>query len=498
ISEKPIELIADLDPSLPAVLLGDSTRLRQILINILGNAVKFTEKGFIRFSVSWEECPGDCVILSFRVEDSGLGIRGSDLGRLFVDFERLAGQGVEGTGLGLSIAKSLCRAMGGDIAAESVLGKGSVFTATVRQQIEDRYPMGEVWSGAPDRPEIHRPPFLAPAADILVVDDLPSNLLVAEGLLGPYGAMVTACRGGREAVEMASSRPFDLVFMDHMMPDLDGVAATAAIRAIPGCEGLPIVALTANAVAGMKEMFLRNGFSDFLPKPIAIASLAGIMDKWIPAAKRVVPSRPTAQAGPAEDVSLPEIEGLDAKAGLAMAGGSPGRFRRLLGMFCRDAMARLALLGQAGASGRHDGLAVQAHALKGSLASIGAARLAEEAACLEAAALAGDWPPRERLAAFRAALETLARRVEAALAGPGDAEGYAGLAGLLARLGEALACEDLDAIELAMGELGGLALCGPSSDLFLGISELVLRSEFLEAAGVVRKALDCTSLGGGE
>ncbi|MDR1309227.1 MAG: transporter substrate-binding domain-containing protein [Deltaproteobacteria bacterium] len=414
---KPVELQTALDPSLPSVLVGDATRIREILLNLLSNAVKYTPKGFIRFTVSWEEMPEGKALLAMGVADSGIGIREADLPYLFGDFARLeekANRGIEGTGLGLNITLSLCRAMGGDVKVESEHGRGSVFTATVIQVIGDRRPIDHAGLKAPLRPEGQRVPFTVPGAEILVVDDIPSNLLVAEGLLAPYQASITTCSGGREAVSLARSRDFDLVFMDHMMPGLDGLEATAAIRGLGGRGGMPIVALTANAVSGMREMFLKNGFSDFLSKPIECARLAAIMERWVPAHKR----GPAPEGGPAaplaEARATPDIEGLDTRAGLALAGGDEGRYLSLLEMFCRDARGRLQELAMEPEGATLLGFASQAHALKGALASIGAGDLALAASGLEEAGRAGDLAAVGRdLATFRICLESLVVRARA-------------------------------------------------------------------------------------
>jgi CheY-like chemotaxis protein len=155
--------------------------------------------------------------------------------------------------------------------------------------MDDWRRMGDLADTAVKREEAQRNTFIAPEADILVVDDFPSNLLVARGQLARYRARVSTCLNGREAVELVKKRAFDLVLMDHMMPEMDGVAATRAIRAIDDerCRSIPIIALTANAVSGMKEMFLANGFNDFLAKPAEVADLDAVLKKWIPAGKRL-------------------------------------------------------------------------------------------------------------------------------------------------------------------------------------------------------------------
>jgi signal transduction histidine kinase/CheY-like chemotaxis protein len=289
--EKNLALPTDISPDIPRSMVGDAGRIRQILLNLLSNAVKYTDEGFVKLSAFATPCAGDKVRLTFVVEDSGVGILQEDMPKLFREFTRIGEKrriDTEGTGLGLSIARSLCRAMGGDIAVRSEYGRGSVFTAELTQAVHDRQPMGAVTRAAAKRAERQRAGFIAPEAELLVVDDLPANLLVAEGLLAPYRVRVTTCANGGEAVDLVRARPFDLVLMDHMMPVMDGVEATRVVREQDEerCRIVPIIALTANAVSGMREMFLANGFNDFLSKPIDVLELDAVLARWIPAGKR--------------------------------------------------------------------------------------------------------------------------------------------------------------------------------------------------------------------
>jgi HPt (histidine-containing phosphotransfer) domain-containing protein len=304
--------------------------------------------------------------------------------------------------------------------------------------------------------------------------------------------------------------------MDHMMPEMDGLEATAIIRAMDGRGDMPIIALTANAVSGMKTMFLQNGFNDFLPKPIETAKLDALLQKWLPAGKR----RRAPEAGPppesdradergqarddaapafTEAVQLPEIEGLDARAGLAQIGGKPGRYLNLLETFCQDARARLPLLAKAPEEAERKTFTTQVHALKGALASIGAADLATIAARLEEAARNGELSAiGDSLHTFRKTLTMLLERLEAALAfarpEDGREDGAKGQAGqpegeLLTLLRDALEQEDIDAVDKALEGLKALPLTPKMRDAVFGISELVLRSEFRQAADIAEAVL---------
>jgi signal transduction histidine kinase/CheY-like chemotaxis protein len=300
--EKSLEFKVDIDNSLPHLLLGDEIRVRQILLNLLSNAAKYTKEGFIKFKVSGEITGKETININFSVSDSGIGIKEEDLKNIFGNFVRFdadKNKNVEGTGLGLAISYSLAKLMGGDISATSVYGKGSTFTAVLPQKILDARPIAKNIS-AYENPSADQSDsavsFIAPDARILIVDDIPINILVAEGLLAPYRLQIDSCTSGEEAVLLAEKNHYDLILMDHLMPGMNGVEAVAGIRATEekrrGKEQsspnrVPIAALTADAIVGMKEMFLENGFDDYLSKPIEISTMNAIIKKWIPREKQI-------------------------------------------------------------------------------------------------------------------------------------------------------------------------------------------------------------------
>ncbi|MDR2552659.1 MAG: response regulator [Treponema sp.] len=519
IAGKPVLFTVDAAASIPAVLVGDELRIRQILLNLLSNAAKYTDTGHIRLMVNASARPAEIrdappgVILNFTVEDTGRGIRGEDMPGLFGSFVRFdmeRNRHIEGTGLGLSITRSLCRAMGGDVAVKSEYGRGSVFTAFLFQEVLDNAPYAAVefpekkgvllyekraeyalslgrsleslgipvesavdredffsrlgnspfvfiaaslygnaaaqirakgvkpvlltgpdeGSAFRDTPVLAIPAhaasiarilagraagteeasgFKAPGARILIVDDLPVNLTVAEGLMDPYGMRIDTCLSGAGAIEKAKANTYDLVFMDHMMPGMDGIEAAAGIRSLGREYGdLPIIALTANAVSGMKEMFLSKGFNDFLSKPIEISRLDGILRKWVPRSKQENPPADTEaaaaaapkRAGRGEDRAadplpgvggvLASIPGIDTAQGLALTGGSAAAYRKVLAIFTKDAEDRLPLLGSAPPPEGLKSFVTQVHALKSAAASIGAAGISAQAAKLEEAGAAAD------------------------------------------------------------------------------------------------------------
>ena len=291
--EKTVDFLTEIDESIPSFMIGDAARIRQILLNLLSNAVKYTKNnGFVKFSARWQRESDKTAALTFAIEDNGIGIKAEDMKKLFDMFSRLdleRNSGIEGTGLGLSIARSLSRAMRGDITVTSKYGKGSTFTVTLPQIIADDKPIGVLSEKMHEYDETCNARFTAPDFRILIVDDVEINLMVAEGLLSSYEMTADTCLSGKEALSLVQEKNYDLVLMDHMMPGMDGIETMAAIRALGGrFEKLPIIALTANAMSGMREVFLENGFDDFLSKPIEISKLDKLIEQWVPEDKRIV------------------------------------------------------------------------------------------------------------------------------------------------------------------------------------------------------------------
>ncbi len=281
LEKKGLKFGCSFDDRLPKVVLGDQARIRQILTNILNNAYKYTEKGSVQFSVTLD-AQGELV---FTVCDTGIGIRAEALPRLFKAFEQLdlvRNKSVTGTGLGLAITKRLCDLMDGRVAVESEYGRGSCFTICIPLEIGAEADLGA-------EPGADIPQFEAPEARVLLVDDIEINLEVTAYLLSSYSIEPETASGGYEAIEKCRQSRYDLIFMDHMMPDLDGIEAAKAIRAMGGAWGdVPIVALTADAVSGARERFLKNGFDGFLSKPMEIDALAECLLRLLPKEKIVI------------------------------------------------------------------------------------------------------------------------------------------------------------------------------------------------------------------
>ena len=285
IGEKPIEFNVKIDPLLPSVLYGDDLRIRQILNNMLSNAFKYTNEGNVTLDISCK-IEGDEALLVIIVSDSGMGIMEDDLPRIFDKYNKLGNaqtRYIEGTGLGLSITKELVKMMNGDITVDSVYGKGSTFTASIRQKMIDPTPIGKIKSEAFSNFDFREEKQSAEIDSMnqksyegcrfLVVDDVEINLFVAREMLLPYDAVVDCVESGQEAIDLISNgdAQYDIIFMDHMMPGIDGIEATRIIHEEIDSDyarNIPIVALTANVLVGNEEKFLDSGFRAFLPKPI--------------------------------------------------------------------------------------------------------------------------------------------------------------------------------------------------------------------------------------
>ena len=300
--EKSLEFHIDVDESLPDNLCGDEVRVRQILINLLTNAVKYTDQGCVRLTVrgEWED---DGLLLHADVRDTGIGIRDEDMEELFTRFHRLDiehNSTVEGTGLGLAITQRLVGIMGGTITVKSIYGEGSVFSVTIPQKVVSDEPMGDLSRRFTEHAEEARPSrpsreyFHAPSARILIVDDTQMNLKVAVRLLKATQMQIDTAPGGAESVEMAKAVRYDLILMDQRMPVMNGTEALHRIRMDP--EGasfdVPVICLTADAVIGARERYLAEGFTDYITKPIDSRMLAKMIVKYLPHEKvEAVPDR---------------------------------------------------------------------------------------------------------------------------------------------------------------------------------------------------------------
>lgn len=485
IGKKPVELLYDIDKELPMKLYGDSLRLRQIIINIVNNAVKFTEEGYVKLTLRVEDEDEEDMRLVFSVKDTGQGIREEDIGRLFDSFQQVdtkKNHYKEGTGLGLAISKQLVELMGGGIQVESEYGKGSEFIFTVYQkrrsekkaavlkereelpvvggklkdfyvkdalikltadyglsyldydeakaqgkqvdflftdqgdlvgELEEELKIGQTSPCLIQNPMlgnswntktamINKPlyslnfcqainheiseseergedalNFVAEDARILIVDDNEMNLKVAKGLLEPLKMHIDTAENGRKALEMICSNTYDLVFMDHMMPVMDGIEATEKLRKMEGdyYQKLPVIALTANAIVDARDGFLKAGMNDFVAKPIKMKEICKKLRKWLP--KELITEREETVQSQVLEGDLPQIEGLDVREGI-LNSGTKELFMNLLGDFYKLIELKAVKIEKCLADGMLRDYTIEVHALKNTSRMIGAVELSEE------------------------------------------------------------------------------------------------------------------------
>ena len=503
-----IRFVVNIDCGIPEKLTGDETRIRQILINVLGNAVKYTDKGYVLFTARSEVFDDKHVMIVFEIKDRGIGIKPDDIEKLFDDFTQVdldRNKDIEGTGLGLAITRGLVTLMDGSIGVESKYGHGSTFTITLPQQYttgealasidhpEEKsvlllYERREMYAssimnslenlGVPctlvsdcgalkEKLQSQKFPFLfipyvlysnnreliqssgsgikpviltefgevipdinlntlsmpaycasianilngtsasyryerkgeldnrfsAPGAKVLVVDDIDTNLKVVQGLLMPYDMCVDLCKNGFEAISAIQSKDYDLVFMDHRMPGMDGIETTLHIRnmgkADPYFENVPIVAITANAISGTKEMFMENGFNDFMSKPIDTVLLNTTLEKWIPKDKQ----KKYQPSVPGEPPTVPagfKINGLNDEYGISLLRGNEAMYRKMLGIFYEEWIIKIPEIDAALANNNLPLYTTTVHGAKSASGLLGAEDLSKTAAVLEQAGERGD------------------------------------------------------------------------------------------------------------
>ena len=391
-----LELIYDIDQDIPCKLKGDMGRIRQVIINLVNNAIKYTEKGSVRFSVHVRQKNTDKVMLYYEVADTGIGIRKEDQKILFDAFQRVEmdrNRYVEGTGLGLTISQNLVNMMGGVIEVESEYGKGSRFFFTIEQTIIDPTPVSAVnYNGQKDNVTEKEAEclFIAPEAHILLVDDNELNLVVAKELLKPLRMQIDTAENGLQAVKMVRGSQYDLVLMDHMMPVMDGIEAAKAIRALPEdkYQKLPIIALTANAMVDARKEFLKAGMNGFVAKPIDFARICNQLKLWLP--KDLVRDVPKEEAKKllADDLSDREIQPEDPQMGFSFEEGvnhcgSKAALMKTIRIFYRTIDSKADKIEQCLKEGLISDYVVEVHALKSSALLIGAVPLSEAAKELE-------------------------------------------------------------------------------------------------------------------
>ncbi|MDR0863074.1 MAG: response regulator [Oscillospiraceae bacterium] len=402
IGSKPIDFRLHISPELPANIIGDELRIKQVLNNLLSNAFKYTKEGAVDWYIDSRQ-DGDTEWLTFTIKDSGIGIKPEHLSKLFSDYSQvdmMSHRTVEGTGLGLSITKRLAEMMDGKISVKSEYGVGSTFAVTLSQKHVSDVQIGEQvaknlmefrYADSKRRRNTNLVRIKLPYARVLVVDDVPTNLDVARGILKPYGMTVDCVQSGKRAIELirAGEPRYDAIFMDHMMPEMDGIEATRIIREEIDSEyakNVPILALTANVIAGNDQMFLGHGFQAFLSKPIDIIAMDNAIRQWVRDKSREKDLQLEVQEP--EDGEAPftvkerHIEGLDYEKGLSMFGGDEESYIEVLKSYSKNTPSLIEKLAEVTGATLSD-YATTIHGIKSSSRSIGAEEIGALAETLE-------------------------------------------------------------------------------------------------------------------
>ena len=399
-TEKGLEFMLETAPDVPPCLVGDPLRLGQVLLNLCSNAVKFTQAGeVVVITVAQQGAATGRATLRFSVRDTGIGMTPDQLSLLFLPFSQVDASSTRrfaGTGLGLAICRRLVELMGGRIWAESQPGRGSEFSFTIPFPVGQPAPVARL--GPP--PDLQDLKVLIvdgslTGAHVLLVEDNDFNQQVAEELLALIGLRVTKARHGREALDLIGSAPFDAILMDLQMPEMDGYEATTLIRATPGFEALPIIAMTAHALVHERERCFVVGMNDYVTKPINPETLARVLQKWVPPRDRPAQPEPTS-IGAREESPSPVLPGILQEVGLDLVMGRTDLYRSLLALFLKLRANTHSELQVALAQDDFARAGLIAHSMVSAAATIGAMQLSNTALALELALKAGrasEWEP---------------------------------------------------------------------------------------------------------
>ena len=422
---KQLTLVVDVDESLPARLVGDDMRLSQVIMNLLTNAVKYTEQGSVTLSIHSAGREGDSIALFVSVRDTGIGIRQEEMGKLFKSFERIEekrNRSIEGTGLGMAIVNRLLAMMESELKVESVYGEGSVFSFTVQQGVADETPIGNYTQRLLRTTRQRRSGsyLYAPEAAVLVVDDNDMNRKVARSLMKRNGIQPDQASSGYECIERVREKHYDVVLLDHMMPKMDGIETLARLRE----EGLlapdtTVIALTANAVVGARETYLAVGFDDYLSKPIEVSEMEEKLAHCLPPEKVSWRDDGEPENMPASDVleflpegdevlefdAVPEVDAATEKPlqvpealravvsvedGLRYCGGDVALYLDILRTFSEECAEKSAALDQLLSAEDWPAYRILVHSVKSAARTVGANAASAAAAEQEAAAERAD------------------------------------------------------------------------------------------------------------
>ena len=407
LKDKSVKLITEINPNIPRIMIGDELRIRQILINLLNNAVNFTHRGSITLKIVWVSQGDDKGVLEVEVKDTGIGISEENMGKLFKAFGQIdtrKNRNVEGTGLGLAISKNLLELMGGAIWATSTPDYGSTFSFSLPQKVKDSRPSNykndhNIVVRQNDEFKIS---FKAPTARVMIVDDNKVNLLVAFEIMKRFGFEATTIDNGSEALNRIEEHliTYDMIFMDHMMPFMDGVETTMKIRSLDStyAKEIPIIALTANAIKGVEKQFKDAGMNDYLSKPIHVDQLNDILKRWLPLEKQIrvvdgeemkpVPSSKAKTKEQREEDLLFSLKGINIETGIRNCGGNRNVYIQILRTFSSSNLPA-GLESYYEAEDWHN-YEVIAHSAKGACRNIGAEEIADKAYALELAGKKAD------------------------------------------------------------------------------------------------------------
>lgn len=428
LGNKPIEFVMEINPKLPAWLYGDEVRVRQIMNNLLSNAVKYTKEGKITLALDFEPEEENRIQLIASVEDTGIGIKEEDMGKLFESFTRIEeerNRNIEGTGLGLNLTGNLVNLMGGEISVKSTYGKGSCFTVKLGQGIVKNEPIGdfaERYRTFLNTTDEKRYSFTAPDAQILVVDDVDMNLKVVQGLLKETKIKIDTAVSGMECLLRVKEKHYDIILLDHMMPEMNGMETFSRMKQMgdyPNAE-TPVIMLTANAIVGAKEEYRKAGFTDYLTKPVQESELLEMLYRYLPkellceGEKETKEEERETEAGEKEaeaeeneteadegetiraeeeartglTAQLKKLEGLDVDMGLSYCGQDEDFYGAILRDYIQS--GRDIELHAFYEAGDWENYRTKVHALKSTSLTIGAVQLSEAAKALEMAAKSGD------------------------------------------------------------------------------------------------------------
>jgi signal transduction histidine kinase/DNA-binding response OmpR family regulator len=393
---KGLELLLDFDQETPKLLYGDEIRIKQVITNILTNAVKYTEKGSVTFSVKFERVPDapDSVLLCVAVKDTGIGIKPEDMEKLFSKFERIEekrNRNVEGTGLGMTITLNLLEKMGSSLQVESTYGVGSTFSFKLRQRVNKWEPLGDYKASYQELLKGHkkyREKFTAPEALVLMVDDNPMNLTVFKSLIKQTKVQVDTANDGDEGLLLAKEKKYDIIFLDHMMPGKDGIETLHELKKQESGpnRNTPVICLTANAISGAREQYIEAGFNDYLTKPIDTDKLEEMLLTYLPQEKM---QEACEEVMVQENEEIPEslaplqgAEWLDMRIGIKNS-GSVEAYLPLLKIFYESIDETEQAIEGFYAERNIKDYTIKVHALKSSARIIGAQEFGEEAQLLE-------------------------------------------------------------------------------------------------------------------